>query len=323
MKAAHYFERRALHSIVLLFLVSFFAFTISQLAPGSFLDEMKMNPQISAHTIDALRVQYGLDQPLPVRYFRWLKSAVSGDLGYSLAYNLPVSSLLGQRLRNTLLLGTSAMLLAWMMALPLGIWSAYRENRALDRAFNALSTLLLGTPELALGLLFLIFAARYGNLPSGGMSSAKASDTVWKTAGDLFLHLIVPATVLALATFPILFRHTRSAMAEAWNAPFLKAARGHGIGTVRLLLRHALPAAANPLISLFGLSLAALASGSFLVEVIVGWPGLGPLFLEAIYARDFQVVVAIVVLFSVFLIAANLIADLLLYAADPRVRAEC
>lgn len=323
MTAVRYFERRALHSILLVLMVSFFAFAISQLAPGSFLDEMRMNPQISAHTIDALRVQYGLDQPLPVRYFRWLKSAVSGDFGYSLAYNLPVSRLLGSRLRNTLLLGASSMLLAWGMALPAGIWSAYRKNAALDRAFNALSTLLLGTPELALALLFLIAAAHYGNLPVGGMSSGKESETAWNTAGDFFLHLMVPAIVLALASFPILFRHIRSAMAEAWNSPFLKAARGHGIGDARLLLRHALPAAANPLISLFGLSLAALASGSFLVEVIVGWPGLGPLFLEAIYARDFQPMVAIVVLFSVFLIAANLIADLLLYAADPRVRAEC
>jgi peptide/nickel transport system permease protein len=323
MKAARYFERRALHSIALLLLVSFFAFLISQLAPGSFLDEMKMNPQISAHTIDTLRVQYGLDQPLLVRYARWLKSAASGDLGYSLAYNLPVSKLLGSRLRNTLLLGTSAMLLAWILSIPVGMWSAYRRNGTLDHAFNALSTLLLGTPELALALLFLIAAAHYGNLPSGGMSSAGASNTGWKTAGDLFLHLIVPVIVLALASFPILFRHIRSAMTEAWNSPFVNAARGHGIGNARLLLRHALPAAANPLISLFGLSLAALVSGSFLVEVIVGWPGLGPLFLEAIYARDFHVVVAIVVLFSVFLIVANLIADLLLYAADPRVRAEC
>jgi peptide/nickel transport system permease protein len=112
-------------------------------------------------------------------------------------------------------------------------------------------------------------------------------------------------------------------MAEAWHAPFLQAARGHGIGPIRLLLRHALPAAANPLISLFGLSLAGLVSASFLVEVITGWPGIGPLFLEAIYSRDFHVVMAVVMLFSLFLIIANLIADLLLYAADPRVRAEC
>jgi len=323
MKAARYFERRALHSILLLLTVSFFSFAIAQLAPGSFLDDMKMNPQISAHTIDTLRVQYGLDQPLPVRYFRWLKSAATGDFGYSLAYNLPVSKLLGRRLCNTLLLGASAMLLAWAMALPAGIWSAYRNDKALDRAFNLLSTLLLGAPELALALLFLIAAAHYGKLPVGGMSSDNGSTTLWKTAGDFLLHLIVPATVLALASFPILFRHIRSAMVEAWNSPFLRAARGHGIGDARLLLRHALPAAANPLISLFGLSLAALASGSFLVEVIVGWPGLGPFFLEAIYARDFQAMVAIVVLFSVFLIGANLIAVLLLYAAEPRVRAKC
>lgn len=112
-------------------------------------------------------------------------------------------------------------------------------------------------------------------------------------------------------------------MLEAWNSPFVESAKGHGISEARLLLRHALPAASNPLISLFGLSLATIVSGSFLVEVITGWPGLGPLFLEAIYARDAHVVMAIVMIFSLFLIASNFIADLLLYVTDPRVRAEC
>ncbi|HVH88640.1 MAG TPA: ABC transporter permease [Terriglobales bacterium] len=322
MKAARYFERRLVHSGMLLLAISLLVFGISQLAPGSFLDELKLNAQISSQTTEALRVQYGLDQPLRVRYFRWLKSAVGGNFGYSLAYNLPVSKLLWSRTRNTLLLGSSAMLLGWFVALPLGVWSAYKPSGWHDRLSTGISIVLLGTPELALGLLFILVAARFGNFPVGGMTSAVQNNIVGMT-GDVLHHLIIPAAVLALASAPILFRHTRAAMLEAWNSPFVTAARGHGIGDLRLLVCHALPTALNPLISLFGLSLAALFSGSFLVEVICGWPGLGPLFLEAIYTRDFQVVVAVVMLFSVFLMVSTLLADLLLYAADPRVRAEC
>jgi peptide/nickel transport system permease protein len=185
------------------------------------------------------------------------------------------------------------------------------------------STLLLGTPELALGLFFIVIAANAGMLPTGGMTSAETEEGSWRAAGDILHHLILPTMVLALAALPVLFRHIRQAILEAWDSPFVQAAKGHGIRDTRLLFHHALPAAANPLISLFGLSLAGLVSGSFLVEIITGWPGLGPLFLESVYARDFQVVVAIVMLFSVFLILANLVADLLLYTADPRVRAEC
>jgi peptide/nickel transport system permease protein len=316
MKAARYFERRLAHSAALLIAISMLAFAISQLAPGSFLDEMKLNPQISAQTLAGLRAQFGLDQPVPVRYFRWLKSVVVGDFGYSLAYNMPVKKLVWERLGNTLLLGGAAMILAWIVALPCGIWSAYKAHRWIDRIFVSASTLLLGTPELALALLFMLVAAHFRNMHTVAATSQPA-------AASTLTHIWSPAVVLALAAFPILFRHIRSAINEAWRSRFIQAARGHGIGNMRLLLRHSLPAAANPLISLFGLSLAGLVSASFLVEVITGWPGIGPLFLEAIYSRDFHVVMAVVMLFSLFLIVANLIADLLLYAADPRVRAEC
>lgn len=316
MKAARYFERRLVHSVALLIAISALTFTLSQLAPGSFLDELKLNPQISAQTLAGLRAQYGLDQPLPVRYFRWVKSVAVGDFGYSLAYNMPVKKLIWDRLSNTLLLGATAMVLAWVVALPCGIWSAYKAHRWLDRILLACSTLLLGTPELALALLFILLAAHFGNINADVERNQRA-------VASALRHFCVPAVVLALAAFPILFRHVRAAMNEAWHSAFLQAARGHGVGNMRLLLRHALPTAANPLISLFGLSLAGVVSASFLVEVITGWPGIGPLFREAIYSRDFHVVMAVVMLFSVFLIVANLIADLLLYAADPRVRAEC
>ena len=323
MKLARYLERRLLHAVFLLAAISLLAFAISQLAPGNFLDDLKVNPQISSQTIDALRTQYGLDQSLMARYFRWMKSLLRGDFGFSLSYNIAVSQLLWGRMRNTLILGSVSMLMAWALALPMGLWSARKAGRSFDRVCSWFSTFLLGTPELALALLLILAAAHFGTLPAGGMTSSSSPDTGWKATRDILRHLIIPATALALPAFPLLFRHVRAAMLEAWNSPFVQAAKGHGIGETRLLLRHALPAASNPLISLFGLSLATLVSGSFLVEVITGWPGLGPLFLEAIYNRDSHVVMAVVMVFSLFLIFANVIADLLIYAADPRVRAEC
>jgi peptide/nickel transport system permease protein len=323
MRAARYLVRRLRHSVLLFVAISVLAFAISQLAPGTFLDEMRLNRQMSAQTIDSLRVQYGLDRPLPVRYLRWLASVATGEFGYSLAYNMPVSKLLWARMQNTLLLGTTAMLIGWALAVPLGIWAAFRPRSWVDRSSSAVSTLLLGTPELALAMLFMLGAAHFGILPTGGMTSSHSQQTRWLAIADVVRHLVMPSVVLALASAPILLRHVRAAMLEAWNSPFVQAAKGHGVGNNRLLLRHALPVAANPLISLFGLSLAGLISGSFLIEVITGWPGLGPLFINAVFARDLHVVIAVVMLFSVLLVLANLAGDLLLYAADPRVRAEC
>ena len=323
MKAARYLERRLLHSALLLFAISILAFGVTHLGPGSFLDELRLNPRISPQTIDSLRVEYGLDRSLPVQYVRWLASVSSADFGYSLAYNVPVTKLLGSRAKNTFLLGTSAMLIAWTCALPLGIWAAFRPRSWIDRGSSWVSTLLLSTPELALAMSFMLAAARTGIAYAGGMTSLNSEQTRWRAIADVIGHLLLPAIVLALATAPILVRHVRAAMLEAWNSPFIHAAQGHGIGNGRLLLRHALPAAANPLISLFGLSLAGLVSGSFLVEVITGWPGLGPLFIDAVFARDLHIVIGVVMLFSVVLILANFASDLLLYAVDPRVRAEC
>jgi peptide/nickel transport system permease protein len=248
---------------------------------------------------------------------------LKGDFGHSFAYNLPVSALLKYRIRNTLLLGTAGMLLAWAFALPLGIWSACHRQKLLDRVATGFSTLLLGTPELVLGLLFLLLAARTQILPAGGMMSLDSADSgTAARATDIARHLIIPSFVLAFAALPVLFRHIRSSMVEALNAPFIQAVRGHGITQWRLLLRHALPAAANPLITLFGISVATLLSGSLLVEVISGWPGIGPLFLTAIYDRDFFLVIGVVLLSSLFLVSGNFIADMLLYASDPRIRAE-
>jgi len=318
-----YLERRAIHALLLLLGASLLSFLFSSLAPGSFFDEMKLNPQISPETVAALRAQYGLDQPLPVRYLRWVKSVFRGEWGYSFAYNQPVRSLLMVRARNTLLLTTLAMALAWLIAVPIGVWIASRRGRWDDQLASASTSLLLSVPELvlALGLLYLVI--RTHALPVGGMVST-GFDRLGpgEKIRDLAAHLIVPVTTLVLASLPILIRHVRASMMEVLQAPFIQAARGHGIGRSRLLFGYALPAAANPLISLFGLSVAGLLSGSLLVEVITGWPGLGPLLLEACFSRDIYVVIGVVMASTMFMILGSLLADVMLVVADPRVRTD-
>ena len=317
-----YFLRRAVHSVVVLIGVSILSFVFLELAPGEFFSDMRLNPQISPRTVATLRAHYGLEQPLPVRYVRWLHSVAIGDWGYSFAYNLPVSQLIWVRARNTLLLTVASAVLAWAIAIPLGIFAAERRHRWGDRLLSVGSSVLLAVPDLLFALALLVFAIRTRAFAVGGMAALDYSSLgPAARMRDIFAHFTLPVLALTVATLPMFFRHVRAGMVEALALPSIEAARAHGIPRRRILFRYALPAAANPLISLFGLSVATLLSASLVVEVIMGWPGLGPMLLEAIMARDLYVVIGAVMLSAVFLVTGNFVADLLLYLNDPRIRA--
>jgi peptide/nickel transport system permease protein len=318
-----YFARRILYSLFLLASVSVLSFALVDLAPGDFFETLRLNPHISVSTIDALRSQHGLDRPLPIKYFHWLRSIVRGEWGFSLAYSSPAAPILRVRARNTLLLTGTATLFAWLIAIPFGIWSAARQGKAPDLLVRGAISALLAIPDLVLALLLLMWAVRGGHFPTGGMVSLDFSEmTLWARCKDIASHLFLPSLCLTAASLPLLLSHVRTAVAEVLGSPFITAARGCGIPLRRLLFRHALPAAANPLISLFGFSIGILLSSSLLIEVIFGWPGLGQLLLEAILQRDFYLVIDAVMLATIFLISGNLLADVLLYASDPRIRAE-
>jgi peptide/nickel transport system permease protein len=318
-----YLLRRLAHAFLLVVGVSVLAFFFTTLAPGNYFDEMRLNPQIAPETLVALRAQYQLDRPLPLRYISWINSVLHGQLGFSFAYNAPVAPLLLVRARNTLLLTITATLLAWAIALPLGVWSAERLGRFPDRVISGGAAALLVLPDLALALGLLVLALRTGWFPTGGMASVDfESLSSFNKIRDLALHMTLPVAALALSTLPLLVRHVRAAVAEVLHAPFLLAAEGHGIPRRTLLFRYALPAAANPLLSLFGFSIGALLSGSLLIEVVMSWPGLGPFLLEAILARDVYVVIDGVLFSTIFLVAGNFLADVLLYWLDPRIRTE-
>jgi len=316
-----YLVRRFVRGFVLLVGVSALCFLFTEMAPGSFFDEMRVNPQISPETIAGLRAQYGLDQPLPVRYGRWMKSALDADLGYSIAYNTPVAPLLWSRAKNTLLLTTTAMILTWLISVPLGLWAAARRGGLLDRAITVISSLLIAVPEVVIALAFLALAARWRLAPIGGMTSSSFEElSGWQKLRDIAFHLALPVVILVLCESAVIVRHVRASVLEVLNASYVQSARGLGISRGRVLFRHVLPVAANPAISLFGFSLAGLISGSLLVEVICGWPGLGPLVLDATLSRDLYVVIGGIMFSALFMVGGNLVADVMLMASDPRIR---
>ena len=317
-----YFSRRLLRAAVLLFAVSAISFGLFELAPGDYFDELRSDPARSTETIEALRKQHGLDDPVTVRYVRWLGSALRGEWGFSIAYNSPAGPLLFERARNTLILTGSAALCAWAIAIPFALWTAgggiWRH-----RITNTVVALLLSLPDLLILLVFMALAAHWRMLPAGGMTSPEFSSmTLWSKMRDLALHMFVPLAALVLAALPPLILHTRAGLAEALNAPFIKFARANGIPRGRLLVRHALPAAANPMITLLGLSAGTLLSSGLLAEAVAGWPGLGQLLLDALLQRDLPVVAGAVLLSSLFLISGNLLADVLIYATNPVIRED-
>jgi peptide/nickel transport system permease protein len=313
--------RRIASSLVMLFAVSALSFAVLELAPGDFFAEMQADARVGSHTVQGLRAQYGLTQSPVVRYWQWLRSFVQGDLGFSLAQRAPVSSVIWARAGNTLLLTIPAMLVTWCLAVPLGVWIARYRNRWIDRVSSGLTSTLVAMPDLLVALLLLLLALRTGLFPTGGMHSPGADELgLWARLLDLGTHAFLPLLALIATTLPSVVRHVRASVIEAAEAPAVQAARGYGIARSRITSRYVLPLAANPLVSLAGLSIATLLSASLLIEVVMSWPGLGPLLVEALLAKDVHVVLSASMLASGLLVIGNLAADLTLYAIDPRIR---
>lgn len=314
--------RRALHAVALLVLISFGSFALLQLAPGSYVDAIRLDVSVSPGTAAALRSRYGLDRSLPARYMSWWRSVLQGEFGVSFAYGMPVGSLLWPRMKNTLLLAATAAIGSWSIGILLGLAAAITPSRVLENLIRSAMSVLHSGPDVLIALALLLLGVRTRWFPIGGMAGVMDSGSTSARVRDVAAHLVLPVVALVLISLPLLVRHVDAAVRDALQSPFIQAARAHGISRHRILIGYALPAAANPLISLFGYSIGGLLSSSLLVEVIMGWPGMGSLLLESIFSRDVHVVIGATLVSALFLITGNLIADLLLYAADPRIRIE-
>ncbi len=315
-----YLFRRVAYGFFLLTAVSLLCFCSLQLAPGDYFDSLRLNPRVSPETIANFRAKSGEGVPLPVRYWRWLLSIARGDWGYSLAYDMPAAGILRARAENTLFLTGIGTVLAWAGALVLGIGSMAWKSALADWAIKLLLAASLAIPDVVVALVFVLIAVRSGFLPAGGISSAAGSAALSSRIIDRATHLFLPGLCLALGSLPVLLANVRSAVTETLEMPFVRAARGYGVPTFRLMTRHVLPAAANPLISLMGLSIGSLLSSSLVVEIVFNWPGLGQLLLESLLQRDIYLVVDTVVLSTLFFLAGNFVADVALYVCDPRIK---
>jgi peptide/nickel transport system permease protein len=311
-----YLAQRLLHAVVLLFLISVVCFGLFELAPGNYLDAIRLDPRISPATVTMLRIRYGLDHSAVWRYVAWLRSVFRGEFGFSLGYGMPVGRLAWPRLLNTLLLTGCTLVLSWPLAFVIGAAGAIARRRNVSRLISGSMSLLISLPEVLVALAVLLVALRTRILPI----PAPASVSPTEGAAATLSNLAVPVAALLLVSLPVLVRHVEAAFREAFNLPSTQAARALGIPPRRILFAYAFPAALNPLISLFGLAIGTLLSGSLVVEVVTGWPGLGPLVLEAVLSRDTPIVLAATLLSGSLFVAGNTVADLLLYAVDPRIR---
>jgi len=315
-----YILKRLLHAIPTLIGVTFISFLIIKLAPGDYLDQLKMNPQISPETIERLKKLYGLDEPFFIQYIKWLKSAIFFDLGYSFQYHAPVTQLIWERIPNTLLLSVSSALLSWLLAVPLGILAAVKENTVIDRLIRIFSYTFMSLPSFFLAFLLLWFSAETGLLPTGGARSPDYENlTLLGKIWDIILHLTVPALTLALVSLAGLTRLVRSAVLEVLESPMMVMLRAKGVPD-RVIIKHVIKNAMNPFVTLLGYEIATLISGAALIEIIVGWPGMGMLILDAVLSQDLFLVMGSLYIGTIMLIVGNLFADIMLSLIDPRVR---
>jgi peptide/nickel transport system permease protein len=306
-----YLARRLAFAVVLVVAVSSGSFLLARVAPGDFFD-----PRMNQDLLQRQRARFGLDKPLGVHYRDWLLAAARLDFGDSMLYDRPVRGLVVERAQNTAILAVASLALATLIGLPLGVVAGSRRGGALPAAIRAASLLLLSMPPLLTSLLLLFIAARTGWFPIAGMQSAT-------TPGggaflDLLHHLVVPALALALPLAATLERLQAQAMSETVAQPFVLATLARGVPRRRVIWRDALRAALGPVAGVYGLIAGTALSGSFAVEVMTAWPGLGSLMLSALRARDIYLVAGCAIAGSVFLAIGTMASDAALALVDPR-----
>ncbi len=312
--------KRILQVIPLLVVVSMISFFIIRLAPIDPLAELRLNPSISEETLQKEIKRLNLDKPIIIQYLSWGKSFIKGDLGYT-SSGEKVSVKLKERIPNTLLLTFIVIFLTWSVGIPLGILSAIKKETAFDRLLTVLSSVGMAIPSFFFAILMLMFAVKTGWFPVGGLTSYNYNDmTVWGKFIDLIKHLVLPVIVLFSISLSGLQRQMRANMLEVLDSDYVKFARAKGLSEFKVIFKHALRNAVNPMITLLGFEFAGLLSGAALTEYVFQYPGLGRLILEAVMKSDINLVMASLMMGTIMLVLGNLIADILLMLTDPRTR---
>ena len=317
-----YIFKRILQSIPILILVTIISFFLIRLSPVDPLAELRLNPAISKQTIEYETKRLGLDKPIPVQYFYWAKNFIKGDMGTTTTGE-SVSGKIKERVLNTLLLSLNVIFWTWLIGIPLGVIAALNYRSTFDRLLTLFSSAGMAIPSFFFAVLLLIFAQKTGLFPIGGLTSANFyTMTLWNKIIDRMHHLVLPTFVLTTLSLASLSRQMRANLLDVLDSDFVKYLAAKGIPKNKIIFKHAMRNAINPLITLLGFEFAGLLSGAALTEYVFQYPGLGRLILEAVMKSDINLVMAGLVIGSIMLVAGNIISDILLRITDPRLRAN-
>jgi peptide/nickel transport system permease protein len=309
--------------------VSMISFIIIQLPPGDWLTSYVANLEAEGEEVDeatlvAIKSRYGLGQPIYVQYLKWVGGILQGDFGYSFAWNAPVADLIWDRLLLTVVLSVSTLFLTWLIAFPVGIYSAVRKYSPGDYVITAFGFLGMATPNFLLALVMMVIAFAWFNESVGGLFSPEFVDAPWSLARvwDLFKHLWIPMAILGTSGTAGLIRTMRANLLDELNKPYVTTARAKGLRESRVLLRYPVRVALNPFVSTIGWTLPALVSGSTVTATVLNLPSPGPLLLQALTTQDMFLAGSFILMLSILTVIGTLISDILLAWLDPRIRLQ-
>ncbi len=323
----HYVLKRLLLAIPTLIIVSMISYVVIELPPGDFLTSYVMSltatgEYIEEGEVEALKTRYGLDQPVYVRYVKWIAGVVRGDFGYSLEWKLPVKDLIWDRLLLTVVLSGTTMLFTWVIALPIGVFSATKQYSMIDYITSFLGFLGLGMPNFLLALILMWVAFSYFGTSVGGLFSPEFSDVPWTWArvADLLKHLWIPVVVLGTSGTAGLIRIMRANLLDELQRPYVETARAKGLPERRMLWKYPVRLALNPFVSTIGWALPQLVSGSTITSVVLNLATSGPLLLRALRSQDMYLAGSFLLMLSLLTVIGTFLSDALLALMDPRIR---
>jgi peptide/nickel transport system permease protein len=320
---SRYVIRRLLQMIPLLIFISILSYSISVIAPGDPV-QMFLPPEkksISPEAMAALRHKYGLDQPIYLRYFSWVKNTLQGNWGYSYRSHDLVTKEVLSRLPNTIILGVSSLIFTLLISIPMGVLSAIKRYSVIDYSVTIGAFLGLSLPTFWFALILIeFFANRLGWLPSMGMQSLGGQMTSTEKFFDVAKHLVLPVLTLSITNLAYWSRYQRATLLENLNQDFVRTARAKGLKHSTVIWRHAFRNALIPMVTLLGMSLPDIVGGAVITETIFGWPGMGRLGIDSISSRDYPVVMAVTMILALMVVVGNLLADISYAFVDPRIR---
>ena len=310
-----YILKRFLQLIPVVILVSIFSYLIIQAAPGDPIDNYS-KPGMTKEQIEIIKKEYHLDGNIVEQYLTWAGHVLRGDFGTSISQNRPVAQMIGERLPATLILMGTSLLISLVAAIPLGLWAGMKKNKMADNVIGILSYIGISVPPFWLAMIFIIlFALKFQIFPSGGMRSVNVN-----TTADLLMHLVLPAIVLSLNNMAVFTRYIRANTISQLEEDYVLTAVSKGTNKTKVLFRHVLKNCLLPIITLAGINIAGLVCGSFVVETVFSWPGIGRLAMDAVNARDYPIIMGFTMFSCIILLLGNFFADILYAVADPRIR---